>query len=70
MKYKPGEQPGAFVLTARRDGKKYVMSEATLASIVDRAGEVQVDFSFKVEWQVLTAVERGLADEIRRRYFT
>ena len=70
MKYKPGEQPGAFVLTARRDGQKYVMSEATLASMVDKVGEDQIDFSFTVEWQTLTGEERELAEEIRRRYFT
>ena len=70
MKYKPGEQPGAFVITARRDGKKYVMSEATLASPVDKVGELQFDSAFSVEWTVLTQEERDLAREIRRLYFT
>jgi len=70
MKFKPGNMPGAFVLTARRDGKKYVMSEATLRKIVDRAGELQIDFQFEVAWQLLTEAEKGLADEIRRKYFT
>ena len=70
MKFKPGAMPGAFVLTARRDRKKYVMSEATLRTLVDRAGEEQVDFHFEVDWQLLTEAEKGLANEIRRKYFT
>ena len=69
MKYKPAVQPGAFVLTSRRDGKKYVMSEATLKGIVDKAGELQVDCLFEVKWQVLTEEEEALAEEIRRKYF-
>ena len=69
MKYKLGDWPGAFILTARRDGKKYVMSEATLRSLVDKVGEVSVDSHFEVAWQVLTEEEKALAAEIRRKYF-
>ena len=70
MKYKPGNMPGAFVLTARRDRQKYVMSEETLKKLVDRTSEEEVDFHFEVVWQLLTEAEKGLADEIRRKYFT
>lgn len=70
MKYKRGDMPGAFVLTARRDRQKFVMSEETLQKLVDKTSEGEVDFAFEVAWQLLTEAEKDLAAEIRRKYFT
>lgn len=64
-----GEEPGAFVLTSKRDGQKYVMSEKTLKELVQTIGEDKFDNVFTAEWVVLTEEERMLAEEIRRRYF-
>jgi len=64
-----GEEPGAFVLTSKKDGQKYVMSENTLNRIVEAVGEDKLCEVFTIEWVVLTEKERMLAEEIRRRYF-
>lgn len=62
-----GEEPGAFVLTSRRDGQKYVMSAATLQGVLDKLnGEREFDALFTGEWVVLTEEERQLAAEIRK----
>lgn len=65
-----GEEPGAFVLTSKRDGQKYVMSEKALNRAVEMMGENQFDDHFIGEWVVLNEEERKLAEEIRRKYFT
>lgn len=65
-----GEEPGAFVLTSKRNGQKYVMSEATLNKILETIGEDGFDSLFTGEWVVLNEEERKLAEEIRRKYFT
>ena len=65
-----GEEPGAFVLTSKRDGKKYVMSEKTLKGVVGKLGEKGFDELFTGEWVVLNDEERRLAEEIRQKYFT
>ena len=70
MRFKRGNMPGAFVLTARRDCKKYVMSEATLQKVIDRAGEKQIDFAFEVAWEELSEAEKGMAEEIYSKYCT
>ena len=64
-----GEEPGAFVLTSKKDGQKYVMSENTLNKIVETVGEEKLCEVCTIEWVVLTEEERMLAEEIRRRYF-
>jgi hypothetical protein len=64
-----GEEPGAFVLTSKKDGQKYVMSEKTLKKVVSVIGEDKFADYFTCEWVVLTEEERMLAEEIRRRYF-
>jgi len=64
-----GEEPGAFVLTSKKDGQKYVMSEKTLKELIQTIGEDKFDNVFTAEWVVLTEEERMLAEEIRRRYF-
>lgn len=65
------DKPGGFLLTAKKDGKKYVMSEKTLNEITERLGSKEaVEALFKVEWVELTDEERKLAEEIRQKYFT
>lgn len=65
-----GEEQGAFVLTSKKDGQKYVMSEKTLNEITERLGSKEaVEALFKVEWVELTEEERKLAEEIRQKYF-
>lgn len=64
-----GEEPGAFVLTSKKDGQKYVMSQKTLNKIVDTIGEEAFDRLFIGEWVILTEEERVLAQEIREKYF-
>ena len=64
------DKPGGFVLTAKKDGKKYVMSEKTLNEIAERlGGREAVEALFKVEWMELTDEEIKLAEEIRQKYF-
>jgi hypothetical protein len=65
-----GEEPGAFVLTSKKHGQKYVMSEKTLWMMLDRLGKENFDTYFTGEWVVLTEEERKLADEIRQKYFS
>jgi len=64
-----GEEPGAFVLTSKKDRQKYVMPEKTLKKVVSVIGEDKSDDYFTCEWVVLTEEEQRLAEEIRRRYF-
>ena len=64
-----GKEPGAFVLTSKKDGQKYVMSENTLNKIVEAVGEEKLCEVCTIEWVVLTEEERMLAEEIRRWYF-
>lgn len=61
-----GEEPGGFVLTSKKDGKKYVMSEATLNQVIGEIGEEGFDKLFTGEWVVLNEEERKLAEEISR----
>lgn len=63
-----GKEPGAFVLTSKKDGQKYVMSERTLKQLIGMAGYDRVDALFHCEWVVLTEEERRLAKEIKREY--
>lgn len=63
-----GEEPGAFVLTSRNTGKKYVISEDTLQRIIARLGEEALERRCDVKWVVLTQEERKLAEEIREKY--
>ena len=59
---------GGFVLTAKRDGQKYVMSEKTLNEITERLGTKEaVEALFKVEWVELSEEEIKLAEEIRQK---
>lgn len=69
MKPVKGEEPGAFVLTSKQDGKKYVMSEATLDKVWDQLEEEKFYNLFDCEWAVATEEERRLAEEIRQKYF-
>ena len=65
------DKPGGFVLTAKKDGKKYVMSEKMLNEITRRLSSKEaVEALFKVEWVELTEEERKRAEEIRQKYFT
>jgi len=64
-----GEEPGAFVLTSKKEGKKYVMSEATFKKVIGAIGEDGYNRCFTDEWQVLNEEERRLAEEIREKYF-
>jgi hypothetical protein len=64
-----GEEPGAFVLTSKKDGQKYVMTETTLRQVVKAIGEENFDSLFTCEWVVLNEEERRLAEEIRQKYF-
>lgn len=64
-----GEEPGAFVVTSKKTGEKYVMSERTFGMVVEIIGEDKFDDYFTGEWVVLNEAERKLAEEIRRRYF-
>jgi hypothetical protein len=67
---KRSENPGAFVLTQKKTGQKYVMSEKTLNEMVKMVGEDKVEAVFDVEWVELSEEEKKLAEEIRRRYLT
>lgn len=64
-----GKEPGAFVLTSKKDGKKYVMSEATFNQMMSWLSVDSFDKLFTGEWVVLDEVERKLAKEIRQKYF-
>lgn len=64
-----GEEPGAFVLTSRKDGQKYVMSEKMMTKLQEWLTEEEFDALFIGEWVVLTEKERRLAEEIKRQYF-
>ena len=64
-----GEEPGAFVLTSKRDGQKYVMSEKTFKEVLAKLGEEHFDKHFTGEWVVLNEEEKKLAEEIRGKYF-
>jgi len=64
-----GEEPGAFVITSKKDGQKYVMSEKTLNKLVQLMGEDNFDKHLTAEWVVLNEAERQLAEEIRQKYF-
>ena len=58
------------MLIAKKDGKKYVMSEKTLNEITERVGSKEaVEALFKVEWVELTEEGIKLAEEIRQKYF-
>jgi len=59
-----GEEPGAFVLTSKKDGQKYVMSERTLKQVVEKMGEENFDTFFTGEWVLLNEEERKLAEEL------
>jgi len=63
-----GEEPGAFVLTSKKDGQKYVMSGRTFNEVLQKLGEENFDKYFTGEWVVLTEEERKLAEEIRQKY--
>lgn len=63
-----GEEPGAFVLTAKKDGEKYVMSERTLSKLREWLTEDEFDALFIGEWVVLDKTEQKLAEEIRQRW--
>lgn len=63
-----GKEPGAFVLTSRKDGQKYVMNEKTFGQIISKLGEANFDTYFTGEWVILNEEERRLAEEIRREY--
>jgi len=63
-----GEEPGAFVLTSKKDGQKYVMTETTLRQVVKAIGEENFDSFFTGEWVVLNEEERRLAEKIRQKY--
>lgn len=64
-----GEEPSAFVLTSKKDGKKYAMSEKTLSQLVEKVGEKLFDNLFTGEWVVLNEEERKLAEEIRHKFY-
>lgn len=64
-----GEEPGAFVVTSKKTGQKYVMSDKTLKQVITTMGEDNFDNACTAEWVVLTEAEGKLAEEIRRRYF-
>ena len=64
-----GEEPGAFVLTSRKDGRKYVMSETTFNQMMSWLSVDSFDELFTGEWVVLDEEERKLAEEIRQKYF-
>lgn len=61
-----GDDPGAFIVTSKKDGQKYVMSEETLKRAVELMGEDQFNDHFIGEWVVLNEEERKLAEEIKR----
>ena len=64
-----GDEPGAFVVTSKRTGQKYVMSETTLKEVVKTMGEENFDSTLTAEWVVLNEEEQRLAEEIRQKYF-
>lgn len=64
-----GEEPGAFVLTSKQDGKKYAMSEATLNQVVAKIAEEAFNKLFTGEWVVLNEEERKLAEEIEHKFY-
>jgi hypothetical protein len=65
-----GEEPGAFVVTSKKTGQKYVMSERTLEEVIKTMGEESFNNALTAEWVVLNEAERKLAEEIRQKYFT
>ena len=65
-----GQEPGAFVLTYKKDGKKFAMSEATLIKVIGALGEENFDKLFTGEWVVLDQEERKLAEEIEPRWLS
>jgi len=65
-----GKEPGAFVVTSKKTGQKYVMSEKTLNELIRTMGEENFNSACTAEWVVLTEEERKLAEEIRQKYFT
>jgi len=65
-----GEEPGAFVVTSKKTGQKYVMSERTLKEVIKTMGEENFNNALTAEWVVLNEAERELAEEIRRKYFS
>ena len=65
-----GEEPGAFVVTSKKTGQKYVMSEKTLKQVIETMGEENFDSALTAEWVVLNETERELAEQIRQKYFT
>lgn len=65
-----GDEPGAFVLTSKKDGQKYVMSEKIFNQVLEGLALLTFDTYFTGEWVVLNDIERRLAEEIRQEYFT
>ena len=65
-----GEEPGAFVVTSKKTGQKYVMSDKTLKQVIATMGEENFDNALTAEWVVLNEAEQKLAEEIRQKYFT
>ena len=65
-----GDEPGAFVVTSKKTGQKYVMSDSTFQQVVETMGEENFDNALTAEWVVLNEAERELAEEIRQKYFT
>ena len=61
-----GEEPGAFVLTSKRDGQIYTMSEKIFRAVLDKLCEENFDTYFTGEWVVLTDEERRLVDDYVR----
>lgn len=64
-----GDEPGAFVVTSKKTGQKYVMSERTLKEVVETMGEENFNNALTAEWVVLNEEEQRLAQEIRQKYF-
>jgi len=58
-----GKEPGAFIITRKKDGTQFVMSEATLTKIVNTIGEASFDKLFEAEWAALTEEEKRLAQQ-------
>ncbi len=51
-----GDEPGAFVVTRKTNGEKYVMSEGTLKHVIETMGEEDFNNTFTAEWVVLNMV--------------
>ncbi len=52
-----GLEPGAFVLTSKRDNQNYVMSERIFKQLLEKLGEDNFDTYFTGEWLVLNEEE-------------